>query len=189
MATKREPSAFVAARGPPCRHRRDRARIDAARQPHASIEEGVLIDNDLLVDEGHFREAEMRALLACGRMAGAQSGPQHLRPQGAARRLHARRGSACADRARLRAEVVAAYMRHVLANAEESVRRLLGRLDDGEFDYEMDNGAHVRVKITHRQGRRVRRRSTSPAPATSCPTISTRHSRSSAPPRSMSCAR
>ena len=44
-------------------------------------------------------------------------------------------------------EVVAAYMNHVLANAEESVRRLLGRLDDGEFDYEMDNGAHVRVRI------------------------------------------
>src|SRR5258708_7830400 len=39
-------------------------------------------------------------------------------------------------------------MRHVVANAEESVRRLLGRLDDGEFDYEMDNGAHVRVKIS-----------------------------------------
>jgi 5-oxoprolinase (ATP-hydrolysing) len=45
------------------------------------------------------------------------------------------------------APVVDAYMRHVLANAEESVRRLLGRLDDGEFDYEMDNGAHVRVAI------------------------------------------
>jgi 5-oxoprolinase (ATP-hydrolysing) len=27
------------------------------------------------------------------------------------------------------------------------VRRLLSRLDDGEFDYEMDNGAHVCVKI------------------------------------------
>src|SRR5438309_2761334 len=39
-------------------------------------------------------------------------------------------------------------MRHVLANAEELVRRLLGRLENGEFDYEMDNGARVRVKIT-----------------------------------------
>ena len=38
-------------------------------------------------------------------------------------------------------------MGHVLANAEESVRRLLDRLDDGEFDYEMDNRAHVRVRI------------------------------------------
>ena len=44
--------------------------------------------------------------------------------------------------------VVAAYMGHVLANAEELVRRLLDRLDDGEFDYEMDNSAHVRVRIT-----------------------------------------
>jgi 5-oxoprolinase (ATP-hydrolysing) len=38
-------------------------------------------------------------------------------------------------------------MDHVLANAEESVRRLLDRLDDGEFSYEMDNGAQVSVKI------------------------------------------
>ena len=45
-------------------------------------------------------------------------------------------------------EVIAAYMRHVLANAEESVRRLLGRLDDGAFEYEMDNGARVAVKIS-----------------------------------------
>src|SRR5678816_2994349 len=45
-------------------------------------------------------------------------------------------------------EVVAAYMDHVLANAEESVRRLLDRLDDGSFAYEMDNGAFVRVSIS-----------------------------------------
>ena len=44
-------------------------------------------------------------------------------------------------------EVVAAYMDHVLANAEESVRRLVSRLDDGAFDYAMDNGANVRVAI------------------------------------------
>ena len=80
-----------------------------------------------------------------------------------------------------------AYMNHVLANAEESVRRLLDRLDDGEFDYEMDNGAHVRVQHHDRQKPRAPRRSISPAPATSCPTISTRHFRSSGQPRSMSC--
>jgi len=45
------------------------------------------------------------------------------------------------------AEVVDAYMRHVLANAEEAVRRLLDRLDDGGFTYEMDNGAQVAVSI------------------------------------------
>jgi 5-oxoprolinase (ATP-hydrolysing) len=43
--------------------------------------------------------------------------------------------------------VIAAYMDHVLANAEESVRRLLDRLTHGEFDYPMDNGARVRIAI------------------------------------------
>jgi 5-oxoprolinase (ATP-hydrolysing) len=38
-------------------------------------------------------------------------------------------------------------MNHVLANAEESVRRLLGGLEDGEFAYPMDNGATVKVAI------------------------------------------
>jgi 5-oxoprolinase (ATP-hydrolysing) len=44
-------------------------------------------------------------------------------------------------------DVVAAYMGHVVANAEESVRRLLDRLDDGDFTYAMDNGAQVSVAI------------------------------------------
>jgi 5-oxoprolinase (ATP-hydrolysing) len=44
-------------------------------------------------------------------------------------------------------EVVRAYMRHVQANAEESVRRVIGVLQDGEFDYPLDNGARIRVKI------------------------------------------
>ena len=38
-------------------------------------------------------------------------------------------------RAMYGAEVIAAYMGHVLANAEEAVRRLIDRLDDGAFDY------------------------------------------------------
>jgi 5-oxoprolinase (ATP-hydrolysing) len=45
-------------------------------------------------------------------------------------------------------DVVAAYMRHVQANAEGAVKRLLGRLRDGSFAYEMDDGAVVRVKVT-----------------------------------------
>src|SRR3954467_2281292 len=38
-------------------------------------------------------------------------------------------------------------MGHVMAYAEEAVRRLIGRLKDGAFTYEMDNGAHVSVSI------------------------------------------
>src|SRR6185295_15223468 len=44
-------------------------------------------------------------------------------------------------------EAVDAYMGHVMAYAEEAVRRLIGRLEDGAFRYEMDNGAHVSVAI------------------------------------------
>ena len=38
-------------------------------------------------------------------------------------------------------------MGHVMAYAEEAVRRLIGRLQDGAFTYEMDNGAQVSVAI------------------------------------------
>ncbi|MEQ1774301.1 MAG: hydantoinase B/oxoprolinase family protein, partial [Burkholderiales bacterium] len=44
--------------------------------------------------------------------------------------------------------VVHGYMRHVQDNAEESVRRVIGALKDGEFSYEMDDGAVIKVKIT-----------------------------------------
>ena len=45
-------------------------------------------------------------------------------------------------------------MRHVRDNAEESVRRVIGALKDGEYAYEMDNGAVVRVGVAiHKQTR------------------------------------
>ncbi|HQR22985.1 MAG TPA: hydantoinase B/oxoprolinase family protein, partial [Burkholderiaceae bacterium] len=51
-------------------------------------------------------------------------------------------------------EVVRAYMQHVQDNAEESVRRVITRLADGEFDYRLDNGAVIRVRVTvHRERR------------------------------------
>jgi 5-oxoprolinase (ATP-hydrolysing) len=39
-------------------------------------------------------------------------------------------------------------MRHVQDNAEESVRRVITVLQDGSFDYRLDNGALIRVRIT-----------------------------------------
>jgi 5-oxoprolinase (ATP-hydrolysing) len=44
--------------------------------------------------------------------------------------------------------VVQAYMKHVRDNAEEAVRRVVGALSDGAFEYEMDSGAVIRVKIS-----------------------------------------
>ena len=140
------PSAFVAARG----HHADIGGIAPGSMPpdSRSIEqEGVLIDNELLVDEGHFREAEMRALLATGEWP-ARNPDRNISDLKAQLAACVRGAEVLVATARdYGPEVVAAYMRHVLANAEESVRRLLDRLDDGEFAYEMDNGAHVRVAI------------------------------------------
>jgi 5-oxoprolinase (ATP-hydrolysing) len=142
-----EPSAYVAARG----HHADIGGIAPGSMPPDSrtiAEEGVLIDNELLVDEGHFREAEIRALLGAGEWP-ARSPDRNISDLKAQLAACTRGAEVLAATARdYGAEVVAAYMGHVLANAEESVRRLLGRLDDGGFDYEMDNGAHVRVRIT-----------------------------------------
>ena len=87
------------------------------------------------------------------------------------------------------ADVIAAYMGHVLANAEEAVRRLIDRLDDGAFDYSMDNGAIVRVAIKRRQGGAIGDVRLHRNQRPTCPTISTPRIRSSARRRSMSCVR
>ena len=42
---------------------------------------------------------------------------------------------------------VAAYMGHVQDNAEESVRRVVTALKDGEFSLALDNGAVIRVAV------------------------------------------
>ena len=110
-------------------------------------EEGVLIDNLLLVDAGTFREDAVREALAAARYPARnpKRNLSDLRAQLAA----CTRGaellvSAASEQG---AETVSAYMGHVLANAEESVRRLLDRLDDGSFSYALDNGASVKVAI------------------------------------------
>ncbi|NUR14317.1 MAG: 5-oxoprolinase [Bradyrhizobium sp.] len=141
-----EPSAFVAARG----HHADIGGMAPGSMPPDSRsidQEGVLIDNFLLVDEGHFREAEMRALLGSGEWP-ARNPDRNISDLKAQLAACTRGAEMLVTTTRdYGAQVVAAYMNHVLANAEESVRRLVDRLDDGAFDYEMDNGAHVRVKI------------------------------------------
>jgi len=45
-------------------------------------------------------------------------------------------------------DVVRAYMGHVQDNAAESVRRVIDALEDSHFDYPMDQGCAIRVKIT-----------------------------------------
>jgi 5-oxoprolinase (ATP-hydrolysing) len=140
------PDAFVAARG----HHADIGGIAPGSMPPDSRsieEEGVLLDDVLLVDEGRFLEQAIREALGTGKWPARNPdrNVSDLRAQLAA----CARGSELLTQAAGEhgAGTVAAYMDHVLANAEESVRRLLDRMDDGEFAYEMDNGAAVRVAI------------------------------------------
>ena len=145
-AGSQSPDAFVAARG----HHADIGGIAPGSMPPDSRtihDEGVLIDDVLLVDEGRLREPEIRALLATGSHP-ARNPDRNLADLRAQLAACTRGAEALAAAASDHGhEVVTAYMNHVLANAEESVRRLLGRLDDGVFTYAMDNGAQVAVSI------------------------------------------
>jgi 5-oxoprolinase (ATP-hydrolysing) len=142
-----KPSFYVASRG----HHADIGGSTPGSMPPFSKtigEEGVLFDNFLLVRDGRLREPELRAQLNSGdyparnpdqtiadlraQIAANEKGVQELR-------------SMVAQFGR---DTVAAYMRHVQDNAEESVRRVITALKDGSFALDLDNGAHIAVKVT-----------------------------------------
>lgn len=141
------PAFFVAARG----HHADVGGISPGSMPpdSRSIEdEGIIFDNMLLVEDGRLREAELRSLLASGPHP-ARNIDQNVADLAAqiaacARGAEGLRGIS----ADYGVEVVQAYMAHVQDRAEAAVRRLIPRLGDGSFAYEMDSGALVRVAVT-----------------------------------------
>lgn len=117
-------------------------------------EEGVLIDNFLLVEAGRLREAETRQLLASGpypcrnieqnmadltaQIAANETGVSELRTM-----VH-----------QFGLDVVHAYMQHVQDNAEESVRRVLDVLKEGRFVNRLDGGQQIAVDISVDRDRR-----------------------------------
>ncbi|MFO7854350.1 MAG: hydantoinase B/oxoprolinase family protein [Paracoccaceae bacterium] len=117
-------------------------------------EEGVLIDDFQLVDRGRFLEAETRALLASGRYPcrNIDDNVADLKAQIAANETGAAGIRAMVDQFGL--DAVTAYMGHVQDNAEESVRRVIGALTDGSFEYEMDDGRFIRVAVRVDHARR-----------------------------------
>ncbi len=73
---------YVGSRG----HHADIGGITPGSMPPGSRvveEEGVLIDNFLLVEEGRFREKETRGAALLGPLSGAQRAAEHRRPAGA----------------------------------------------------------------------------------------------------------
>ena len=145
-ATGTEILFFVGSRG----HHADIGGLTPGSTPPDSRtleDEGVVIDDFLLVEQGRFREAEFRALLASARhparspdvnvaditaqIAANEKGVQEL-------------GRAIAEWG---LETVRAYMRHVMDNAEASVRRVLERLPDGAFATTIDDGTPLVVAV------------------------------------------
>ena len=132
---------------PSCRYRRHHPGLHAARSRTVE-EEGVLIDDFLLVEGGRFREAEMRALLTSGAHP-ARNPDQNIADLAAQVAANAKGVEELRRMTRdFGRDVVHAYMDHVQDNAEEQVRRVLDRLKDGRFVYEMDDGSQIAVAVT-----------------------------------------
>ncbi len=137
---------YVASRG----HHADIGGITPGSMPPDSTsveQEGVLFDNMKIVERGTFLEEQIRRRLLDGRYP-ARNPDQNIadfQAQIAACEKGMQELLQMVDYFGL--EVVHAYMQHVKDNAEESVRRVLDALQDGSFEYAMDDGSMIRVSI------------------------------------------
>src|SRR5262249_21005975 len=138
-ARRKEIIFWVASRG----HHADVGGISpGSMSPNASTieEEGGYIDNFKLVGGGRFRERALLKLLEGARYP-ARNHVQNvndIKAQIAANEKGVYELRKMVEQFTL--PVVQAYMRHVQDNAAESVRRVIDRLHDCRFDYEMDQG-------------------------------------------------
>jgi 5-oxoprolinase (ATP-hydrolysing) len=137
---------YVASRG----HHAEIGGISPGSMPADSTrveEEGVLIDNWLLVSGGRLREAQTLALLRGARYPSRspETNLADLRAQVAANERGIQELRRMVDEFGL--DVVRAYMRHVQDNAAAAVESVIEALSDGSFDYEMDNGARIVVAV------------------------------------------
>ncbi|MFO1220457.1 MAG: hydantoinase B/oxoprolinase family protein [Burkholderiaceae bacterium] len=148
------PTFYVASRG----HHADIGGITPGSMPPFSKtigDEGVLFDNFLLVRDGQLRETALREQLRSG--AHPSRNPEQniadLRAQIAANEKGVQELRAMV--AQFGRATVAAYMKHVQDNAEESVRRVIGALRNGSYSLELDNGARIVVEVTVHPERRT----------------------------------
>jgi 5-oxoprolinase (ATP-hydrolysing) len=140
------PAFWVAARG----HQADIGGITPGSMPPDSRsigEEGVMIDNILLIDKGIFCEPEMLALLGSGPWPARD--PVRCLGDLKAQAAACARGAAalkqmCASEGEAR---VTSFMLHVQNNAELAVREAISRLHDGNCTVAMDNGAQVAINV------------------------------------------
>ncbi len=141
------PLFYTAARG----HHADIGGITPGSMPPFSrhiSEEGVLLDNVQLVREGIFLEDELTAILTRDAypVRNVTQNIADLRAQVASCNKGATELAKMVGH--FGREVVVAYMKYVQDNAEESVRRVIHKLTDGEFGVDLDDGSHIHVKVS-----------------------------------------
>ena len=142
-----ERAFYVASRG----HHADIGGITPGSMPPFSkdiSEEGILFDGIRMVHAGAFDDAAVRDVL--GSSAWPARNPEQNIADLKAQAASCAKGAQelkriCALHGR---NVVTAYMRHVQDNAEEEVRRVIGRLTDGTFEMPMDGGMKIKVAVT-----------------------------------------
>ncbi|MDB4238836.1 hydantoinase B/oxoprolinase family protein [Alphaproteobacteria bacterium] len=110
-------------------------------------EEGVLIDNFKMFEKGVFRENEMREILSSGKYPcrNIEHNMADLAAQVAANETGIREINSMIKQFGI--ETVHAYMDHVQDNAEECIRNAITELNEGMYEYELDNNEFIRVKI------------------------------------------
>ncbi|HEY7248805.1 MAG TPA: hydantoinase B/oxoprolinase family protein, partial [Xanthobacteraceae bacterium] len=146
-SAQREILFWVASRG----HHADVGGISpGSMSPNATTieQEGVYIDNFKLIDGGRFREQALYGLLN-GAKYPARNPLQNvndIKAQVAANEKGVQELHRMV--AQFTLPVVKAYMQHVQDNAAESVRRVIDRLHDSTFEYEMDQATVIKVRIT-----------------------------------------
>ncbi|MBW4694935.1 MAG: hydantoinase B/oxoprolinase family protein [Lyngbya sp. HA4199-MV5] len=140
------PLFFLASRG----HHADIGGISPGSMPPNSVsivQEGILIDNVQLVEQGQFRERELLELLTTGDhpVRNPSQNVADLQAQIAANERGVQELHKMVQHYGL--ETVQAYMQSVQNNAEESVRRVIDVLTDGSFTYPMDDGSQIAVTV------------------------------------------
>ncbi len=138
---------YVASRG----HHADIGGITPGSMPPLSQtieEEGILIDVVKIVDQGNFCQASVNKLLTSGRWPArnVQQNIGDLQAQIAANETGVNGLHNMVEHFGL--DVVQAYMHHVQTNAAMAIKQVLTKLNDGEFNCKLDNGAVINVKIT-----------------------------------------
>ena len=156
LASPQKPVFYVASRG----HHADIGGITPGSMPaesHTVEEEGVLINTFLLVKQGQLQEADLRKILSSGPYPARnpQQNLSDLQAQIAANQCGVQELHRMVNHYGL--DTVQAYMTHVQVNAEQSVRRVIDRLQDGQFTHAMDGNRQIQVQIRVNRAQRSAR--------------------------------